>query len=92
MVNNISNIRGLKFHKDLSIWHHTQFLDKGGFVSQLLISEAVTFYCKFQAGEKIMISGITEHFILLLVTNPGVHAAAVNTYLTMSFLLPRALL
>ena len=31
-------------------------------------------------------------FMLLLVTDPGVYAAAVNTYLTMSFLLPRALL
>ena len=28
--------------------------------------------------------------MLLLVTDPGVYAAAVNTYLTMSFLLPRA--
>ena len=65
MVNNISNVRGFKFHKELSISHHTQFLDKGGFVSQLLISEAVTFYCKFQAVEKIMISGITEHFYVV---------------------------
>ena len=65
MVNNISNVRGLKFHKELSISHHTQFLDKGGFVSQLLISEAVTFYCKFQAVEEIVISGITEHFYVV---------------------------
>ena len=65
MVNNISNVRGFKFHKELPISHHTQFLDKGGFVSQLLISEAVTFYCKFQAVEKIVISGITEHFYVV---------------------------
>ena len=44
MVNTVSNIRGFEFHKDLSISHHTQFLDKGGFLSQLLISKAVTFY------------------------------------------------
>ena len=65
MVNNISNVRGFNFHKKPSISHHIQFLDKGGFVSQLLISEAVTFYCKFQAGEKNMISGITEHFYVV---------------------------
>ena len=94
MVNNIFNVRGFKFHKELFISHHTQFLDKGGFVSQLLISEAVTFHCKFQAVEKIVISGIAEHFyvVALLVTDPGVYATAVNTYFTMSFLLPRALL
>ena len=86
MVNDISNIRGFKFQKGLSISHHTQFLDKGGFVSQLLISEAVTFYCKFQAGEKIMISGITEHFYIVA----GYRSWSI--YLTMSFLLPRTLL
>ena len=61
----ISPMSGVQFHKELSTSHHTQFLDKGDFVSQLLISEAVTFYCNFQAGEKIMISGITEHFYVV---------------------------
>ena len=65
MVNNISNVRGFKFHKELSISHHTQFLDEGGFASQLPISEAGTFDSKFQAVEKIVISGITEHFYVV---------------------------
>ena len=65
MVNSISNVRGFNFHKELSISHHTQFLDKGGLVSQLLISEEVTFYCMFEAGEKFLISGITEHFYVV---------------------------
>ena len=65
MVNNVSNIRGFEFHKELSISHHTQFMDKGGFLSQCLISEAVTFYCKFQASEIIVINGITKHFYIV---------------------------
>ena len=65
MVNDISNIRSFEFHIALSISHHTQFLDKGFFLSQHLISEAVTFYCKFHAGEIIVMSGITEHFYIV---------------------------
>ena len=89
MVNNISNVRGFKFHKELSISHHTQFLDEGGFASQLLISEAVTFDSKSKLLRKLWSAASQSIFMLLLVTDPGVYAAAVNTYLTMSFLLPR---
>ena len=40
-------------------------------------------------GDIIGISRITECFILLLITDPGVYTAAVNTYLIRSFSLAR---
>ena len=88
----ISPIPGFQDPQELSISHHTQFLDKGGCVSQLLISEAVTFYCKLQAGEKIMISGITEHFYIVAGYRSWSVRCCYKHIFNNVILLPRALL
>ena len=87
MVNNISNIRGFKFHKELSISHHTQFLDKGGLCPNFSSPRQSHFTASSELVRKLWLAASQSIFILLLFT-----AADVNTYLTMSFLLPRALL